>query len=183
MGSSIWQINQSSLLEFANNCPGLIDTNYDKNGFLLQDKAVKSTLIDRDEKVKNKNKNIPDNLIRHQFLNLLVRVAKDKYITRSNIIIRQLLSRYFINYLLFRLLTIFFDFSNYLAKTFTNLLDSVKYSFENHYLNSLGDYNNQKWKHEKYYKEYVDNVIKAYLPIFDTVYKSWAPRKDPGRRE
>lgn len=83
MGSSIWQINQSTILEFANNCPDLIDSNYDKNGFLLQDKAVKSTLVDRDEKVKNKNKNIPDNLIRHQFLNLLVRVAKDKYITRS----------------------------------------------------------------------------------------------------
>lgn len=83
MGSSIWQINQSTLLEFVNSCPELIDNTYDKNGFLLQDKAVKSTLIDRDEKVKNKNKNIPDNLIRHQFMNLLVRVAKDKYITRS----------------------------------------------------------------------------------------------------
>lgn len=88
MGSSIWQINQSTILEFANNCSGLIDASYDKNGFLLQDKAVKSTLIDRDEKVKNKNKNIPDNLIRHQFLNLLVRVAKDKYITRCNNIFR-----------------------------------------------------------------------------------------------
>jgi hypothetical protein len=83
MGSSIWQINQSTILEFANNCSNLIEPNYDKNRFLLQDKGVKSTLIDRDEKVKNKNKNIPDNLIRHQFLNLLVRVAKDKYIVGS----------------------------------------------------------------------------------------------------
>ncbi len=63
------------------------------------------------------------------------------------------------------------------------MLESVKFAFENHYVHALGDYNNQKWKHEKYYNEYVDNVIKAYLPIFDAVYKSWAPRKDPGRRE
>ena len=84
-GSSIWQINQSTLLEFVNTCPDLIDSTYEKNGLLLQEKAVKSTIVDRDEKVKNKNKNIPENLIRHQFLNLLVKVARDKYITRSKI--------------------------------------------------------------------------------------------------
>ena len=82
MGSPLWQINQSTILEFANKCPNLIDANYDKNGFLLQDKAVKSTLVDSDDKVNNKNKNITDNLIRHQFLGLLIRVAKDKYVTR-----------------------------------------------------------------------------------------------------
>ena len=30
------------------------------------------------------NKNIPDNIIRHQFLSLLIRVAKDKYVTQCN---------------------------------------------------------------------------------------------------
>jgi len=62
-------------------------------------------------------------------------------------------------------------------------LESVKFSFDKHYQYALGDYDNMEWKHNRYYNEYTDNVIKAYLPIFDAIYKSWAPRKDPSRRE
>ena len=83
LGSAIWQIGQNTLVEFANSCPGLLDKNYDINGVLLQEKGVKANLLDKEERTKNKNKNVPDNIIRHQFLNLLVKVAKDKYITRS----------------------------------------------------------------------------------------------------
>lgn len=103
-GTSIWQINQSTLLEFVNSCPDLIDSTYEKNGLLLQEKAVKSTIIDRDEKVKNKNKNIPENLIRHQFLNLLVKVAKDKYITRSKNYFFLFFRSFFLIYLFFLIL-------------------------------------------------------------------------------
>jgi len=39
------------------------------------------------------------------------------------------------------------------------------------------------WRKEKYFCEQVDNFIKAHLPFLDAMYKSWAPRKDPGRRE
>lgn len=83
MGSSIWQISQNTLVEFSGNCTGLLDKNYNIDGVLLQERAVKANQLDKDERTKNKNKNIPDNIIRHQFLSLLVKVAKDKYITRS----------------------------------------------------------------------------------------------------
>ncbi len=68
-------------------------------------------------------------------------------------------------------------------QTFTNCVDAVDYSFENHYLNEMKDVRNQSWRHERYYKEYVDNFLKAHLPFLDALYKSWAPRKDPGKRE
>lgn len=159
MGSSIWQIGQNTLVEFSNSCPGLLDKTYDINGVLLQDEATRAQLFDKEERTKNKNKQVPDNLIRHQLMGLLVRVAKDKYLVRSII--------YFI----------------ILDKSFTNLVEAIKYSFENHFYPVIKDFDNHKWRLQRYYNEEVDNVIKAYLPIFDGVYKSWAPRKDPRRRE
>jgi hypothetical protein len=39
------------------------------------------------------------------------------------------------------------------------------------------------WRINRYYNEFVDNYIKAHLPYLDALYKSWAPRKDPGKRE
>lgn len=70
-----------------------------------------------------------------------------------------------------------------LDKIHTSVLESVKQSFEKHYLEALGNYNMMEWRHNRYYNEYVDNLIKAYLPIFDACYKNWAPKKDPSRRE
>lgn len=157
MGSPVWQINQNTLVDFSNNCPGLIDKTYNMNDILLKDKEIKAAQIDKDERNKNKNRCVPDNLIRHQFMGLLVKVAKDKYV-RCIIII-------------------------YLAKIMPSLVDAVNHSFENHYMAVIKDYEWHSWRTERYYNEYVDNVIKAYLPIFDAVYKSHAPRKDPGRRE
>jgi len=83
LGSSLWQLSQTTILEFAGQAQDLIDKTYDANGVLLQEKAVKANLIDKEEKTKNKNKNIPDNIIRHQFMNLLFKVARDKYTVRS----------------------------------------------------------------------------------------------------
>ena len=85
MGSSIWQIQETTLKDFFVSCNNLIDLKiYNINGVLLQARAVKASQIDMQER-KNKNKNIPDNIIRHQFLGLLVRVARDKYITQCKI--------------------------------------------------------------------------------------------------
>lgn len=89
MGSAIWQINQNALTDFANACPGLLDKSYNINDVYLQEKGLKNSLIDKEERTKNKNKNIPDNLIRHQFMGLLVKITKDKYI-RCKIFIKQL---------------------------------------------------------------------------------------------
>jgi len=84
MGSSIWQINQTSLFDFTNLCPGLFEPSYGFNELFIQVKTVSQILVDKEER-KNKNKNLPnDNLVRHQFLNLMIKVANDKYISRSN---------------------------------------------------------------------------------------------------
>lgn len=124
---------------------------------MLQARAIRANPIDMTERVKNKNKNIPDNIIRHQFLSLLVRVAKDKYVTQRN---------FFIN----------------LVNQFSSILEAVEYSFENHYLSEM-KYDHHLWRINRYYNENVDNFIKAHLPYLDALYKSWAPRKDPGKRE
>ena len=80
-GYSVWQITQNSLSEFIYKCPGLCDKSYDINNIYLQQKVVVGNLVDKEDK-KKKNKNISENnIIRHQFMNLLVKIAKDKYVT------------------------------------------------------------------------------------------------------
>lgn len=76
-GLSIWQIPQSTLLELMNKATGIYD-NYSKDFLLLKVETVK--MADLEEK-KKKNKNVPDNLVRHSFLNFLIKLAIDKYIT------------------------------------------------------------------------------------------------------
>ena len=79
MNTSIFQIGQNSLTEFSNTCPGLLDSKYNINDVFLQEKGIKNNPLDKDERTKNKNKNLPDNIVRHQWMGLLVRIAKDKY--------------------------------------------------------------------------------------------------------
>ena len=67
--------------------------------------------------------------------------------------------------------------------TFTNIVDAINYCFDNHYLNDMKEFGIQSWRNERYFKEYVDNYLKAHFPFLDALYKSWAPRKDPGKRE
>lgn len=75
-GLSIWQIQQSSILELMNKANNFFE-NYAKDFLLLKVETVK--MADNDER-KKKNKNIPDNLVRHQFLNFFVKASIDKYI-------------------------------------------------------------------------------------------------------
>jgi hypothetical protein len=149
-GTSVWQIGQNSLLEFSNSCPGLLNSSYDFNGVVLQTKGIVGNLADKEERTKNRNKNVPENIIRHQFMALLVKIVKDKYMVRT--------------------------------KTYNTLMETLNISFESHYIPVLNENNIHKWRIDKYYTEYVDNVIKAYLPILDAVFKSFG-RKEPGRKE
>ena len=79
-GFQIWQITQNNLTEFISKCPGMCDIKYDINNVFLTQKTVVGNLLDKEDKKKN-NKNLSDNIVRHQFMSLLVRAAKDKYVT------------------------------------------------------------------------------------------------------
>ena len=79
-GFQIWQITQNNLTEFISHCPGMCDIKYDINNIFLTQKTVCGNLVDKEDRKKN-NKNLSDNVVRHQFMNLLVKSAKDKYVT------------------------------------------------------------------------------------------------------
>ena len=79
-GFQIWQITQNNLTEFISHCPGMCDIKYDINNIYLTQKTVCGNLVDKEDRKKN-NKNLSDNVVRHQFMNLLVKAAKDKYVT------------------------------------------------------------------------------------------------------
>ena len=79
-GCQLWQMTQNSLTEFIYKCPGMCDKTYDINNIYLQEKVVVGNLLDKEDK-KKKNKNLGENIVRHQFMNLLIKAAKDKYVT------------------------------------------------------------------------------------------------------
>ena len=148
LGWKIWQIGQNQITEFVSSCPDLLDKNYLINDVLVKVTEVKSNAIDKQD--RKKNNNIPDNIIRHQFMMLLVRIAKDKY---------------------FR------------TKQMPSIVDAVDYSFEHHYDFYLNQFDNHKWRKERYYNEQVDNILKAFIPIFDALFYSYAPQQIMGRKD
>ena len=150
-GFSIWQISQSTLTDWINKCNDLVDKRYDINNIFLVETSITASMIDKEERNKNNNKNLCDNLVRHQFMSLLVKVPKDKYIRT--------------------------------LKTMDNILESVKFSFEHHYKNAINGYDHHKWRKERYYNEKVDNFLKAYLPLLDGVYHTFAKQKGPRKKE
>jgi hypothetical protein len=79
-GFQVWQITQNNLTEFISHCTGMCDIKYDINNIFLTQKTVCGNLLDKEERKKN-NRNLSDNIVRHQFMSLLVRAAKDKYVT------------------------------------------------------------------------------------------------------
>ena len=148
LGWKVWQIGQNQISEFASNCPNLLDNKYLINDILVKLTETKSNQLDINE--RKKNSNIPDNIIRHQWMMLLVKISKDKY---------------------------------YRTKVFNNVPESVKYTFENHFLPYLNKFSHNEWRKKRYYNEFVDNTIKAYLPIFNAVYNSNATQKKIGRKD
>lgn len=139
---NVFQITQNSINEFCSNCNGLIDKNYSINFVFLKEAEVIN--LDIEDK-KNKNKLLPDNMIRHQFLAFLVKIAKDKYISK--------------------------------IERYEKVFDALNYTFENHYKYYLRSINHNFWRIDRYYNEYVDNFIKAFLPILDAFFKSYSKRE------
>ena len=79
-GCQVWQITQNNLTEFISKCPGMCDKTYDINNIYITQKTVCGNIIDKEDRKKG-NKFLSENLVRHQFMNLLVKAAKDKYVT------------------------------------------------------------------------------------------------------
>jgi hypothetical protein len=52
----------------------------------------------------------------------------------------------------------------------------------NHFLPFMKEIDLNTWRKEKYYNEPIDNFLKAHMPIFDAVFKSWV-NKEPGKKE
>ena len=61
---------------------------------------------------------------------------------------------------------------------FKSIIDAVKYSFENHFENSIKGFDNNIWRKERYYNERIDNFLLAYLPLLDGIYKTFINQKD-----
>ena len=81
-GFNVWQISQNVLTEFISKCPGMCDKTYDINNVFLTQKVVLANANDLNDRKKNNNKMLNENnIVRHQFMNLLVKTAKDKYVT------------------------------------------------------------------------------------------------------
>ncbi len=59
-------------------------------------------------------------------------------------------------------------------------MEALEFAFNTHYYPVMNGYDNNKWRIEKYYNEYVDNFLKAYLPVLDAIYKSNGI-KEPGK--
>jgi len=150
-GFTVWQITQNSLTEFISKCPGMCDKTYDINNVYLTQKVVCANQFDINDRKKNNNKNLSDNIVRHQFMNLLVKAAKDKYVT--------------------------------CLKTTNDVLEATKISFEQHYDPAIKGFEYHKWRMERYYNEEVDYFLKAYLPILDALYMSWAKQKGPRKKD
>ena len=79
-GFTTWQISQNVLVEWINKCQGLCDKKYDINGVFLVQTGICANALDKEERVKHNNKNLGDNIVRHQFMALIAKVPKDKYI-------------------------------------------------------------------------------------------------------
>ena len=47
----------------------------------------------------------------------------------------------------------------------------------------MTDFDTHKWRLKKYYNESMDNILKAYLPLFDALYKCWISKKELGKKE
>ena len=123
-GYKIWQIDQNQIIEFAQNCEGLIDNKYSINDFLDKVTEVKSNNIDKLEQ-KNNNQNVPENIIRHQFLMLLVKIAKDKYFKTKQIEkLTDAIEYAFVN-----------NYENYL-----NTYDNNKWRIERYYLEVIDNF-------------------------------------------
>ena len=58
------------------------------------------------------------------------------------------------------------------------------YAFENNFSYLLQNNDPpQEWRKTRYYNEQTDNFIQAHLPLFIGLYKTWATKKDQGKKD
>ena len=80
----LFQISQNVLNEWiTTKCNNLLDSNFNINNVFLIQTGICNNKFDKEERIKNNNKLLCDNLVRHQFMSLLVKISKEKYI-RTN---------------------------------------------------------------------------------------------------
>ena len=60
---------------------------FNKNFKIRKRNVVNVKAMDKLDKSKGKMRTLPDNLVRHQFLALLVKLASDKYVRSKEIVI------------------------------------------------------------------------------------------------
>ena len=63
------------------------------------------------------------------------------------------------------------------------LSEAVEYAFKHNYESYLKNFDNDKWRVERYYFEIIDNFLKAHMPIFDAVFYTYAPQQIIGRKD
>ena len=69
------------------------------------------------------------------------------------------------------------------TKELPTVSQSVEYAFENHYNKYINNFDNHKWRIERYYNEEVDNILKAYIPVFDALFYTYAPQQIMSRKD
>jgi len=62
------------------------------------------------------------------------------------------------------------------------LTEAVKHTFDNNFLIGMKDFTPHYWRKDRYYNEKVDNILRAYIPLFDALFNCWT-KKDSTRKE
>ena len=71
----------------------------------------------------------------------------------------------------------------YRTKKFEKLSEAVDYAFSNNFDSYLNNFDNNKWRIERYYIEDIDNILKAYIPIFNALFYTYAPQQIIGKKD
>ena len=137
----MFSVGQNVFTEIANRCH-LIDEDF---GLADLDLVLTSTNY---TEVKNNPLNPSNSMVRYKFLEVIVRIAHDKYVRKK---VKKLK----------------------VAKNMVEALDLTLQQF----LPLYTTYNTEEWRWGRYLCEDVDNVLKTSKPIIDAVYQRFSGRK------
>lgn len=142
----VWSISQNPFTDFINTC-NMIDGKLLK----LSDVDIKfiATLSSTDFKGNPRN---PERaIIRYQLMEVLVRIAEEKYI------------------------------KNNVEEAYEG---AVKALISDHCLPYFKQFDSQKWRNDRYWKEECDDVLKYYRPVLENVYNQFSKKKvKPGQKK
>lgn len=143
--SDVWSIPMNAFTDFCKNS-GILDYKLLRMADL--DRLFITTYTKTD---KVRNYRSPDHaIVRHQFSEILVRIAQEKYISDK--------------------------------KTVASDKDAFKILLDDNLTSYIKDFDTDKWRHERYWVEEVDIVLKSYAPIIRNLYKKYSSAKIPGER-